>query len=74
MVPFKFYIFRLGRLKMQDKKVQVAVTPNGYADSVFNWNDQEYFVMPEEKMMTMLEFLDRLESPRLIIYLPTTPR
>jgi jumonji domain-containing protein 7 len=37
--------------------VTVAVTPNGYADAVTD----DKFVMPEERRMTMSEFLDTLD-------------
>lgn len=42
----------------------MAVTPNGYADAIALKNGKEYFVMPEEKEMTMSEFLDTLEDKR----------
>lgn len=45
------------REKIGDKEVTVAVTPNGYADAVVG----EYFVMPEERSMTMSHFLDILD-------------
>ncbi|XP_015597528.1 jmjC domain-containing protein 7 isoform X2 [Cephus cinctus] len=52
-----------------DKEVTVAVTPNGYADAIaeshdFNGESIEYFVMPEERQMTMSQFLDHLENPQ----------
>ena len=37
----------------------VAVTPNGYADAVTD----EKFVMPEEREMTLAQFLDIMEQP-----------
>ena len=40
-------------------EVTVAVTPNGYADAVNNG----LFVMPEERQMTIGQFLDILEAP-----------
>lgn len=40
-----------------EKKVTVAVTPNGYADAVCEGK----FVMPEEREMKMKDFLDVLE-------------
>lgn len=43
-----------------DLKVTVAVTPNGYADAINNG----YFVMPEERQMTVGQFLDILEVPK----------
>ncbi|KAL7300206.1 hypothetical protein TKK_0007049 [Trichogramma kaykai] len=62
------------RDKIGDKLVQVAVTPNGYADAiakelpVSGTSDQEYFVMPEERHMKMKDFLDKLENPEESIY------
>ncbi|XP_074723949.1 bifunctional peptidase and (3S)-lysyl hydroxylase JMJD7 [Strix uralensis] len=40
------------------KVVSVAVTPNGYADAVF----QDRFVMPEERQMPFMDFLDIVEK------------
>ena len=37
----------------------MTVTPNGYADAVTNG----YFVLPEEKVMPMEQFLQSLEKP-----------
>lgn len=37
----------------------MAVTPNGYADAV----NEGYFVMPEERHLTVTKFLDILEAP-----------
>ncbi|XP_068677470.1 bifunctional peptidase and (3S)-lysyl hydroxylase Jmjd7-like [Montipora foliosa] len=48
------------RDKIGDKKVTVAVTPNGYADAVL----EDKFVMPEEREMQFSEFLDILEGKR----------
>ncbi|XP_022340537.2 bifunctional peptidase and (3S)-lysyl hydroxylase Jmjd7-like isoform X2 [Crassostrea virginica] len=39
--------------------ITVAVTPNGYADAVTDGK----FVMPEERRMTMADFLDILDHP-----------
>lgn len=36
----------------------MAVTPNGYADAVF----QDRFVMPEERQMPFMDFLDIVEK------------
>ena len=47
------------RAKLGRTQVTVAVTPNGLADSARG----EVFLMPEERKMTMGEFLDVLESP-----------
>ncbi|XP_073962621.1 jumonji domain containing 7 [Choristoneura fumiferana] len=51
--------------KIPDKKVTVAVTPNGLADGItVNEKGIEHFVMPYEMEMTMAEFLDCLENKR----------
>lgn len=42
------------------QEVTVAVTPNGYADAVCDG----HFIMPEERRMTMNEFLDIIENPQ----------
>lgn len=49
---------------MNDKLVQVAVTPNGYADGIAIKlpEKKEYFVMPEEQTMSMAQFLDQLDQ------------
>lgn len=49
-----------------DEKISVAVTPNGYADAIAkrNGDAEEFFVMPEERLLTMSAFLDTLESTR----------
>lgn len=54
------------RKVLGDDKVAVAVTPNGYADAIVRREDdsKEFFVMPEERSLTMSEFLDTLENPR----------
>nr|CAD7594021.1 unnamed protein product [Timema genevievae] len=56
----------MSRKTLSDKKVTVAVTPNGYADAIATRSEQnadiEYFVMPEEREMNMSEFLDALED------------
>uniref|UniRef100_A0A8C4X0Z9 Bifunctional peptidase and (3S)-lysyl hydroxylase JMJD7 n=1 Tax=Eptatretus burgeri TaxID=7764 RepID=A0A8C4X0Z9_EPTBU len=41
-----------------NKEVTVAVTPNGYADAVF----EDHFVMPEERTMPFGRFLDIVEG------------
>lgn len=43
---------------MRSKLVSVAVTPNGYADAVY----QDRFVMPEERCMPFSTFLDIVEK------------
>ncbi|KAK7486367.1 hypothetical protein BaRGS_00022415 [Batillaria attramentaria] len=56
------------RQTIGDLQVTVAVTPNGYADAV---NDG-YFVMPEERQMTVAHFLDILsaqESDKGVFYI-----
>ncbi|XP_044751249.1 bifunctional peptidase and (3S)-lysyl hydroxylase Jmjd7 [Coccinella septempunctata] len=56
------------RKSIGSKNVTVAVTPNGYADGIalspHVEDNTEYFVLPEEKTMTMKEFLDNLENPQ----------
>lgn len=49
-----------------DKEISVAVTPNGYADAIAKTDNsaEEFFVMPEERNLTMSEFLDKLENPQ----------
>ena len=44
-----------------EQEVTVAVTPNGYADAV----TEGKFVMPEERMMKLSQFLDILDAPQL---------
>uniref|UniRef100_A0ABM5FAB4 Bifunctional peptidase and (3S)-lysyl hydroxylase JMJD7 isoform X1 n=2 Tax=Pogona vitticeps TaxID=103695 RepID=A0ABM5FAB4_9SAUR len=43
---------------VNSKLVSVAVTPNGYADAVY----QDWFVMPEERHMPFSTFLDIVEK------------
>lgn len=53
------------RKMLGDKKVSVAVTPNGYADAIAKKDDEtEFFVMPEERLLTMSAFLDTLENTK----------
>lgn len=49
---------------MAEKRVTVAVTPNGYADGISSSHPsgKEYFVMPEERAMSMEEFVCRLDD------------
>lgn len=49
-----------------EENVSVAVTPNGYADAIARKDDtrEEFFVMPEERLLTMSEFLDTLENTK----------
>ncbi|KYN41660.1 JmjC domain-containing protein 7 [Trachymyrmex septentrionalis] len=52
------------RKVLADEKISVAVTPNGYADAVIKGDDgtKEFFVMPEERLLTISAFLDTLEN------------
>lgn len=54
------------RKVLGDEKIIVAVTPNGYADAIAKEDDteEELFVMPEERLLTMSDFLDTLESTK----------
>lgn len=47
-----------------DKKVQIAVTPNGLADGIAEKypENEKYFVLPEEQIMTFAHFLDQLDD------------
>lgn len=47
------------RKKIGQREVTVAVTPNGYADAITDGK----FVMPEQRLMKMEQFLDKLEVP-----------
>ncbi|KAL6264120.1 hypothetical protein P5V15_004198 [Pogonomyrmex californicus] len=49
-----------------DEKVSVAVTPNGYADAIAKDEEtkKEFFVMPEERLLMMSEFLNTLENTK----------
>ena len=59
-----YYIFFF-RKHFSNKKVTVALTPNGLADGITqDDNGTEYFVMPEEVEMTMGNFLDIMNSQR----------
>lgn len=57
------------RKLIPEKDVNVAITPNGYADGIArNSNDgKEYFVMPEEATMTMSDFLDALDDKKYVL-------
>ncbi|XP_055376619.1 bifunctional peptidase and (3S)-lysyl hydroxylase Jmjd7 [Condylostylus longicornis] len=50
------------------KEVVVAVTPNGYADGIGLKDKTEYFAMPEEKTMTMEEFLSKLNDSNGLVH------
>lgn len=52
------------RNKLSSKIVTVAITPNGYADGLLHKDDKDIFVLPEERQMQMVEFLDYLENPK----------
>ncbi|XP_044743339.1 bifunctional peptidase and (3S)-lysyl hydroxylase Jmjd7-like, partial [Chrysoperla carnea] len=56
-----------------NKGVNVAITPNGYADGLAFKNNKEYFVMPYETQMPFSEFLNHLDNPRdnFICYIQT---
>ncbi|EDW70055.1 bifunctional peptidase and (3S)-lysyl hydroxylase Jmjd7 [Drosophila virilis] len=48
---------------LNDKVVDVAVTPNGYADGLATQAGKEYFVLPLETQMPLSELLQRLDDP-----------
>lgn len=48
---------------LNDKVVDVAVTPNGYADGLAKQDGEEYFVLPMETKMPLSELLQRLDDP-----------
>ncbi|KAH8379282.1 hypothetical protein KR009_003991 [Drosophila setifemur] len=48
---------------LNDKKVDVAITPNGYADGLASQKGREYFVLPLEKKMKLSEVVRRLDDP-----------
>lgn len=52
-----------------DRKISVAVTPNGYADAIaekiIDGKTVECFVLPEERFMTITEFLNKLEGGQM---------
>lgn len=52
------------------KLVDVAITPNGYADGLaIRYEDKkEYFVLPLEEQCTMEEFLQHLDNPMGPVY------
>uniref|UniRef100_A0A1I8NEN2 JmjC domain-containing protein n=1 Tax=Musca domestica TaxID=7370 RepID=A0A1I8NEN2_MUSDO len=56
--------------QMGSKLVDVAVTPNGYADglAVRHVDKKEYFVLPYEEKITMESFLERLDDPTGAVY------
>lgn len=59
--PKPFHCFRS---TFGHKIVNVAITPNGYADGIAMKDGIEYFVKPYETDMKFSEFLDYLENPR----------
>eukprot|EP00124_Ichthyophonus_hoferi_P003429 Ihof_evm2s296 gene=Ihof_evmTU2s296 len=50
---------------MKDKIMPIAVTPNGRADAVTDMNGKEYFMLPEDRDMTMGEFLKLLHNQQV---------
>ncbi|XP_017128379.1 bifunctional peptidase and (3S)-lysyl hydroxylase JMJD7 [Drosophila elegans] len=46
-----------------DKTVDVAITPNGYADGLATQKGKEYFVLPLETKMKLSELVRRLDDP-----------
>lgn len=59
----------IGRSIINKKNVDVAITPNGYADGLAKDIDGiEYFVMPEEKQMTMEAFLNELDGTEKFVH------
>lgn len=54
------------RKVFDDEKISVAVTPNGYADAIAkrHGDAKEFFVMPEERLLTISAFLDTLENTK----------
>lgn len=50
-------------ITLNNKVVDVAVTPNGYADGLAKQDGQEYFVLPLETRMPLSELLERLDDP-----------
>ncbi|EDW72609.1 uncharacterized protein Dwil_GK17091 [Drosophila willistoni] len=53
---------------LNDKNVDVAVTPNGYADGLATQEGKEYFVLPLETQMKLSELLNKLDDPMGAIY------
>eukprot|EP00741_Cyanophora_paradoxa_P002535 tig00000076_g2459.t1 len=51
------------RRVLGESEVTVAVTPNGRADAVTEYEGREYFAVPYERRMRFSEFVDVLESP-----------
>eukprot|EP00127_Corallochytrium_limacisporum_P002989 Clim_evm36s144 gene=Clim_evmTU36s144 len=48
----------------EGQKVTVSVTPNGLADAITEYNGKKYFVLPEERQMTVEELLRCLRGLR----------
>lgn len=44
--------------EMGDRKVQIAITPNGRADDIHNHNGKDVFVLPDEVRMTFRELFE----------------
>ena len=49
---------------MKDEDITIAVTPDGYADSVVDG----CFMLPEERRMTMSDFIQKLEAKEESVY------
>ncbi|XP_013116105.2 bifunctional peptidase and (3S)-lysyl hydroxylase Jmjd7 isoform X1 [Stomoxys calcitrans] len=58
------------REHLGQKLVDVAVTPNGYADGLAtrHQDNKEYFVLPLEEQITMESFLDHLDDAMGAVY------
>ncbi|KAH8274287.1 bifunctional peptidase and (3S)-lysyl hydroxylase Jmjd7 [Drosophila bipectinata] len=48
---------------LNDKIVDVAITPNGYADGLACQDGKEYFVLPMETKMKLSQVIHRLDDP-----------
>ena len=53
------FIYLTPCLDCSQVQVTVTATPNGFADAA----DGDYFMMPEERLMSMSEFVRCIESP-----------
>ncbi|XP_037934009.1 bifunctional peptidase and (3S)-lysyl hydroxylase Jmjd7 [Teleopsis dalmanni] len=54
--------------KIHNKKVDVAITPNGYADGLAQQDGNDYFVLPLEESMHFSEFLQCLDNSAGPVY------
>ncbi|KAH8270065.1 hypothetical protein KR018_003461 [Drosophila ironensis] len=50
--------------ELKDRDVDVAITPNGYADGLASQKGREYFVLPLEAKMKLSEVVRRLDDPK----------